>query len=129
MSRVLGIDYGKKKVGLAISDPLRLIATPFAIVPNDKGLAGKLKQFIKEEKITHLVLGKPVSLSGEKNQQLAEVERFQERLERELGMPVFLYDERYSSKMAKEVLREDKGRKDDDDIAAAVILQEYLELI
>ena len=133
-SRIVGVDVGTKRVGLATSDPLRLFAQVEGTYPPDEAL-GTLKTLNSEEGIDVVVVGWPLTEEGEEGEATEMVEAFVERLREALGpIPVERRDERYTSKMAKDLLRRagvsqpgryDKGRVDA--AAAAVILQDYLD--
>jgi putative Holliday junction resolvase len=128
------VDVGTKRVGLATSDPLRLFAQVEGTYPPDEAL-GTLKTLNSEEGIDVVVVGWPLTEEGEEGEATEMVEAFVERLREALGpIPVERRDERYTSKMAKDLLRRagvsqpgryDKGRVDA--AAAAVILQDYLD--
>jgi len=124
----LGIDWGYKKIGLATGSSETRIASPFGIleVKNFNQAIAKLEKIIKENDIDFLVIGKPLELSGaEKDNQLYD--NFIDKI-KSLGVKMDFIDERMSTKLAN-VLQKDFGRQDgrDDDLAAAAILQTYLD--
>ena len=132
--RVLGIDYGRKRVGIAIADPLQMFAQPYGtFAPSDA--VRKLEEIQASEGIRTLVIGWPLTPDGEEGEAVAEVMEFVARLKRRLrGVEIVTWDERYTSEMAKEMIlgvttrrkqRRDRGRVDR--AAAALILQEYLD--
>ena len=133
-SRVVGVDVGTKRVGLATSDPLRLFAQVEGTYPPDEAL-DTLASLNSEEGVEVVVVGWPLTEEGEEGEATEMVEAFVERLRETLGsVPVERRDERYTSEMAKDLLRRagvsqpgryDKGRVDA--AAAAVILQDYLD--
>jgi putative holliday junction resolvase len=116
MKTYLGIDYGGSKIGLAKATSEAKVATPLSVIHN--GLEG-LKRVIKEEEIDELVVGYPLSLSGELSKQTQVVNAFIASLE-PLGKPIHKQDERFSTKSAV-------SKKDDDASAASLILQTFLE--
>lgn len=134
MSRILGIDWGEKRIGLAVSDPLGIIATGLATVEkkSDFNLIGYLKQLISEQEIAKIILGFPKNMDGSVGPKGEEVLAFKESLEKEIDVPVILWDERLTTVSAQRSLREakvkmKKGKKFLDKIAAVLILQNYLD--
>lgn len=129
--RVLGIDYGEKRVGLALSDPMQIIATAYDILAhddNDEYVICELLNIIKKKSVTKIVVGLPLNMNGSKGFQAERVELFVKRLKAEINIPVFFEDERESSKKVKEIMKEIKSKDVRiDDRAAAVILQNYLD--
>ena len=131
--RILAIDYGKKRMGLALSDPLLTFAYAFKTLPNDPKFFGELASIIEEKEVAKIILGLPLKESGESYGLTEEVKKFKQTLEKKYGLEVILKDERYSSSVAKDMIIESvtkkKKRKDKgalDRSAAAVILQDYL---
>lgn len=132
--RIAAVDYGTKRVGLAISDPLRLFAQPFGTFPPDAAVEA-LRALHRDEGIETIVVGWPLTPDGEEGAATRRVEPFFNRLRNAFpGVDVVRWDERYSSARAKEAIRaagagrkarRDKGRVDR--AAAAVVLQEYLD--
>ncbi len=134
MSRILGIDWGEKRIGLAVSDPLGIIATGLETVEKkpDFDLIGYLKQLIAEQEIAKIILGFPKNMDGSVGPKGEEVLAFKESLEKEINIPVILWDERLTTLSAQRSLREaevklKKGKKFLDKIAAVLILQNYLD--
>jgi putative Holliday junction resolvase len=132
--RILGIDYGRKRIGLAVSDSLRLIAQPLTTLLRDP--AGKwwqeLDGIVHEQEIEALVVGYPLSMKGTPSLQTEEVERFISELKERLSVPVYRFDERLTSAAARRALHERKiktghRKAQVDRIAAALILQDYLD--
>jgi putative holliday junction resolvase len=138
VSRTLGIDYGRRRIGLALSDPTRTIASPLTTLTRRGGKRPpwpELKRLIQEHEIEDVVLGLPLGLDGEENPWTAEVRDFAFELTRRTGLPVRLVDERMSSVIAERAVRgiglkrsqrEEKHRVDS--AAAAVLLRHYLAL-
>ncbi len=131
--RFLAIDYGSKRVGVAVSDPLNMFPIPLVTLPNDSKLIKELRKIVNEKNVGKIVLGYPVKEDGSKASITDDVEKFKLDLERKLQLPVVLIDERYSSEIAWERIintvpsrkkRRDKGRIDRE--AAAVILEDFL---
>lgn len=134
MARVIAIDYGKKRTGLAWTDPLQLIATALETVPTER-LAARLQALVAQEEVEGFVLGLPTNLDGGATDSTEAVLSFEKRLRKlfpHLG--VELWDEQFTSKMAVEAMVRagfsKKKRRDKslvDQISATIILQEYLE--
>jgi len=128
--RVLAIDYGRRRIGLALSDERRVTAQPLATLvrtnrPND---LRRLRDLCRERGVAQVVVGYPLTLSGEAGQMAEEVARFAARLEKELGIPVELQDERLTSWEAGQLALEMKPRRGPlDHLAAAIVLRDYLE--
>jgi putative Holliday junction resolvase len=134
--RYIAIDFGLKRIGIAVSDPLEMFATPLATIPNDDKFWIKLKELLKPYKIKAFILGYPLKESGEKTIITEEVEKFAETLKKKFNKEVIFEDERYSSSIAEEQILETvasrKKRRDKsliDKKAAAVILQSFLDSI
>lgn len=133
MTRLLALDLGERRIGVAISDPTRTLARPFMTISRasrqeDVDAIGAL---VVEHSISHIVVGLPLSLDGTEGPQARSIRRYAEFLSAELLVPIDYCDERYSTVEAGEILRSKAGRKKDrgeiDAMAAAVILQAYLD--
>jgi putative Holliday junction resolvase len=132
--RIVAVDYGTKRVGLAVADPLRLFAQPFGTYPPDEAV-DRLRTLHRDEGIETLVVGWPLMHDGEEGAATERVRPYFNRLRNAFpGVALVAWDERFSSARAKEAIRaagagrkarRDKGRVDR--AAAAVILQEYLD--
>lgn len=132
--RIVGVDVGTKRVGIARSDPLHVFSQVHGTFSPDKALE-ELARMHEEEGISHVVVGWPLSLDGEENESTEFVDQFVEKIEEAVpGVSVTRQDERFSSEIAIGALREagvhqpgrhDKGRVDA--AAAAVILQDFLD--
>ena len=137
--RVLGIDYGEKRIGLALSDATGLLASPWKRLSNDANLAGAARRLAdevralqNEEGLDAIVIGLPRRLNGEPTDQTARVEKLAELLRSQVAVPISLQDERLTSHEAEELLaRREKDwrrRKDHlDAMSAALILQDFLD--
>ena len=134
MSRVLGIDFGERRIGLALSDPMGIIAKPFKIIDRKKTIdyISEILITSKENNAKIIVVGLPLTLKGKQSKQTEVVQKFIEELSQLGKIPVVAIDERHSSIAAKRSLQEqgvktghEKGRVDE--TAAAIILQEYLD--
>ena len=130
--RILSIDYGKKRIGIALSDPLLTFAYSFTTLINDNKLWKNISEIINEKKVVKVILGLP---NKEKNKPLVtEISNFKKEIERRFKLEVITWDEEYTSAIAQERIiesvtkkkkRRDKGLIDSN--SAAVILQEYLD--
>jgi len=134
MGRILGLDHGETRVGLAVSDPTGIIARPLQTITwtTLPRFMAELKAIIKEWDITGLVVGLPLNMSGEETRQTRKVKQFIIRL-KSLNLPVTTIDERLSSVSAQKSLVKqsvktghDKGAVDA--TAAAIFLQQYLDM-
>ncbi len=132
--RILSIDYGEKRVGVAMSDPTRLIAQGVATLGNDATLFEKLLEIILREEVVLIVVGMPYSGDGGKGKKALEVEEFITRLKERTSVDMDTWDESYSSVNAhrafidigmKKKKRQQKHRVDE--MAARLMLQEYLD--
>lgn len=130
----LSIDYGKKRVGLALSDPTKIFSYPFKTITNDKNIFLILQSIIKEKNIEKIILGNPLSDSGAASKIFDEILAFKKKLEIFFKGEIILWDESYSSEIAKELIvlsvpkkskRRQKGIIDKN--AAAIFLQEYID--
>lgn len=131
--RVMALDWGSVRVGVALSDPMRMIASPWETVEAKprKRLLERLQKVIEEEQVVLVVVGLPYNMDGSEGASAKEARRLALDVA-EFGVPVVEYDERLTSFEAEKKLREigrkpsrDKGRVDR--VAATVLLQEYLE--
>lgn len=121
--RVAGIDYGTKRIGLAISDESQTLAREYGIY-SPKEFWQNIEQLIKQEGIERIVLGLPLNMSGENTDKTQEVQAFYDQLQQRLSIPVEFMDERLSSVMAGNL---PGGSKNIDSLAAQIILQNYLD--
>ena len=132
--RVLAIDYGERRIGLAVSDPTRTIASPAGFVTRRAGKRPPVAELVRQAKTleaTALVLGLPLDDDGNETPRSEEVRRVAAELERRTGLSVTLVDERYTTAAALRAIREmdgsTRGRRGDvDALAAAILLQHAL---
>ena len=124
MSRVVALDYGSARCGLAVSDPTRTLATPLdpVLQPATRRGFGRLVAVIGALEPERVVVGLPLSLSGADSEQTRETRAFVQRLRDRLNVPIEVYDERFTTKLA----RQSGGAKAEDSRAAAVLLEEWL---
>ena len=133
MGRCIGIDLGTKRVGLALSDPLNIIASPFktlTFIDNDD-LISKLSNIINDNNVKTIILGLPLNMSGLDTEQTKKVRAFKDSLTK-LNIPIFFEDERLSSVSAKKSLvlqavKTGHNKAEIDKTAAAIILQQFLD--
>lgn len=136
MGRILAIDYGKKRTGIAVSDPLKLIAGGLTTVPTSE-LINFLQSYVQKEEVEQIVVGLPVMMSGRPSENQSRVRSFVEKLRKEMPqIPIAFYDERFTSVIAHQTMlaggmkRKDRQNKAKvDEISATIILQSYMESI
>ena len=134
MGRVLSIDYGQKRTGIAVTDPLQLIANGLTAVPT-AALMDFIVEYIRKEDVERIVVGQPKQPNGEDSENMERVRAFVQRLHKVLpDIPVEFFDERYTSVLAHQAMlqgglrkkaRQDKGLVDE--ISATIILQGWME--
>lgn len=124
MSRVLALDHGEARCGVAISDPTGELATPLAAVdrPDTRRGIGAIAALVREREADLIVVGLPLTLAGEEGGQAAAARAFAEKLQAAVGVPVELHDERLTTKMADRT----GGSADSDSRAAAHLLESWL---
>ncbi|HEB12590.1 MAG TPA: Holliday junction resolvase RuvX [Actinobacteria bacterium] len=134
MSRIMAIDYGSKRLGVAVSDISGTLAQPVMVVKRTRNKQDMaiLKKLAKEYDVHKIVIGYPLTLAGTEGPATAVVESFIERLREALNLPIVKYDERLSSKEAQTWLgqlgiRGQKARSKVDKVAATLVLQSYLD--
>jgi putative holliday junction resolvase len=141
--KVLAVDYGRARIGLAIAESLRGIAQPFGTLQriNRNEDMRRLRELVRDNSIKLILVGLPLRLDGARGEMAEETERFARRLRKQIGIPVEMLDERLTSWEAERVLEEQYGRKSKqsdgasksrdkisvDSMAATIILREYLE--
>ena len=134
MPRILGIDYGERRIGLAISDSMAIIAQPLETLVQDKTGSWRLRleEILDQQEVVTIVVGYPLTMKGGHSQQTAQVDDFIAALREQTGLPVHTYDERLTSVYARRSLvaqgvrtGHDKGAVDR--TAAAIMLQDYLD--
>ena len=133
MARILSIDYGKKRTGLAVTDPLQLIAGGLATVSTSE-LFDYLKAYVEREEVERVVIGEPRQPNGQPSENLPRVQQFVNRWRKAMPqIPIELYDERFTSVLAHQAMIDGglrkKARQDKalvDEISATIILEDYL---
>ena len=125
VSRLLALDYGSARCGCAVSDPSGTIATPLDAIErpaSEEGLR-RIARLVSDERVGRVVVGLPRSLSGDEGPQAHETRAFANRLQAILTVPVVVYDERFTTSLA----RRTRGRAAEDSRAAAHLLDSYLD--
>ena len=133
--RVLGIDFGTTRIGISLSDPLQIIASPFATYENTPGIFERIRDTATREDVGLIVVGMPLNLKGEKGKKALEVEEFMEELRAMVHLEIVHWDERFTTSIAQQTLLTMGTRREDrrtnkarvDAMAAAVMLQGYLD--
>jgi putative pre-16S rRNA nuclease len=122
--RVLALDYGAARCGCALSDPTGVLATPIdpILLPASRRGFGRLRALVQETGAEHVVVGLPLTLSGSDSDQTRETRAFAQRLQNAIAVPVELYDERFTTRLAQR----DGGRANEDSRAAAHLLSDWL---
>ena len=134
MARIMAIDYGRKRTGVAVTDPLQLIANGLATVPSGE-LVKFIQSYMAKEPVEQIVVGQPKQMNNEPSENMRYVQAFVTHLKRTLPQtPIEYYDERFTSVMAHQAMLDGGLRKKKrqekalvDEISAVIILQAYLE--
>ena len=134
MDRIIGIDYGRKRVGVAVSDPLGIFASALDTIHSAK-IIEYLKKYAEKENVVRFVVGYPVNMNGAPSQAAADVDVFLKQLAKAFPeIPVVLEDERFTSVLAHRAMidggmkKQDRMKKESvDKISAAIILQTFLD--
>ena len=134
MARIVSIDYGKRRTGIAVTDPLQIIANGLATVSTSE-LFDWLKAYLAKEPVERIIIGEPRQPNGQPSENLGRVQQFVARWRKAVPeVPIEYYDERFTSVLAHQAMldgglkkkaRQDKGLVDE--ISATIILQDYLE--
>ncbi|MBW4727036.1 Holliday junction resolvase RuvX [Prevotella nigrescens] len=134
MGRILSIDFGKKRTGIAVTDPLQIIANGLVTVATSE-LLDFLKTYVAQENVERIVIGRPLQLNGRPSENLARVGQFVSTWRKTMPtIPIEYYDERFTSVIAQQTIiaggikkktrREEKGLVDE--VSATIILQDYM---
>ncbi len=134
MGRIIGIDFGTKRIGIAVTDPLQIFASPLKSVKNHE-FESFIEEYLKTETIEEFVIGYPMTLNNQPSESVKYIDPFIKKLRKLFpGIPVNKVDERFTSGMALKIMIEGgvkkKGRQDKsmvDKISASIILQSFLE--
>lgn len=132
--RILALDHGTKRVGVALSDELKMIATPLEFIPAEpfNDFLVRLKEIIREKEVELILLGMPRNMDGSYGPAALKVQEFAAVLKDKIAIPIQLWDERLTSAQAQRFLIQGKVRRDErkqkvDKTAAAILLQSYLD--
>ena len=136
MGRILAIDYGSKRVGLAVTDPLRMIASGLTTI-HSKDLIAYLEEYLKKEKVDEIVVGEPKNLMNKKSDSARFIDPFVVHLSKKFpDVKIVRYDERFTSALAHQTMllggvkKKDRQNKETVDlISAIIILQDYLQFL
>lgn len=134
MSRVLAIDYGVRRTGIAVTDPLQIIANGLTTV-DSRQLLAFIKEYVSRETVERFVVGRPMQTNGRESENLKNVEKFVEQLQKALpDIPITWWDERYTSVLAHQTMLESgigkmarRNKSLVDEISACIILQGWME--
>ena len=134
MSRILAIDYGRKRTGIAVTDPMQIIASGLTTVPTHQ-LVDFLMKYVQQEKVERIIIGHPKQMNNEDSENMKNIVPFMNRLKKQLpDIPVELVDERFTSVLAHQAMLTGGLKKKDrqnkalvDEISATIILQSYME--
>ena len=129
---LLGIDYGEKYFGIAISDENEKFAIPINPIEKSKDIIEQIKKLVDEYKPNKIIMGLPISLKGEKGKLAQKIIEFSNILSSKLNIKVELYDERFSTKYSEKTLisigmKREKRKKINNSISAAIILDDYIK--
>jgi len=132
--RILALDHGTKRIGVAVSDELKLIAQPLEFVPAEPfpAFLARLKALLAEKEVELVLVGMPRNMNGTYGPAAAKVEEFITQLREEIGVPIKTWDERLTSAQANRYLiegnvRREKRKEKVDQMAAAILLQSFLD--
>lgn len=129
--RYLGIDYGDKRIGVALSDEQGILAFPFATVENGKGAIDQIKKICSEQEVEKIIVGLPISFGMRETEQTGKVRLFAKKLGKETGLTIEFENEILTSKMARQTARQagKKGvsKQKIDESSAAIILQSWMD--
>ncbi len=127
---ILALDYGAKRIGLALASAQARLATPLSTIANDNSLESELKRIMTDNNVTQLVVGRPRGLEGQSTNQTNETEAFASKLQQLINLPVDMQDETLTSQKAEAELRqraEPYAASDIDALAATYILEDWLK--
>ncbi len=133
MGRILGIDFGKVRIGIAVSDPSKIIAQPIGRLENNKKFPEELKKILQPYSgVEKIVIGLPLQMNGKEGEMAEQVRLFAKKLEEHFPLPIILWDERLTTaQVEKNLQHQELSRKARagrvDTLAATLILQSYLD--
>lgn len=134
MARILAVDYGEKRIGLAVSDELGITASPLMTLvrQSDDETVRQIAQLVSKLRVTQIVVGLPRRTDAQEGEMERKVKAFAEKLRQAISVPVVLFDERFTTRIAEQVLLEAdlsrrKRKRVRDRLAAVILLQSFLE--
>lgn len=133
MKRILALDVGSVRVGVAMSDPLGITAQPLEVIERKKNSPfQRVKELVEEHEVTCVLIGRPLTMSGEAGLAVQAIEAFAEDLRKKVSVPLVMWDERLTTKEAERMMIQSGARRETrkaniDKIAAAILLQSYLD--
>jgi len=134
--RIMGLDIGEKRIGVALSDPIGILASPLTQInrTGNRAAIEAILELVHQYEVEHIIAGLPYSRDGSLGPQAQKVGSFLRKLSEQLDIPVETWDERYTTmtaedKMIEAGIRKDKRKKQIDAAAAAIILQDYLDTV
>lgn len=136
MTRLMAIDYGERRIGIALTDPLKMFSKPYKVLENKgrKQFLEELEEIIREQNVSKIILGYPIGESGQITKKTLETEKLHKFLTGKLSVEIILHDERFSTIDANEELKKlgynyMEAKKVIDMVAASMILKSYLKMI
>lgn len=129
--RYLALDVGEERIGIAISDETGLVARPVETIIREPGPASfeRIADIVREKGVDIIVVGLPLLLDGSRGKQVQSTRAYVRGLRTHVEVPITYWDERYSTNRAREIMIENRSKDSLDAVAAAVILQEYLDRV
>ncbi len=134
MGRWLGLDVGKKRIGVALSDPMKVISSPNSVIVRDGLEYQRISELVKQKDVELIVVGLPITKSGDvRGEMVGEIEKFVDKLRRFVDVPIETFDERFTTDFANRVLKGEKRAKSrygkglKDMISAQKILADYIQ--
>lgn len=128
--RIMGLDIGERRIGVAVSDELEIISAPLVVYENDKNVIGKIKDLVNKYHIKNIAVGLPYTLKGEIGKQAEKVISFVNALKKEIKIDIDYIDERYTTKIPVKLMEKGSKKKAAgtiDKFSAAIILSDYLK--
>jgi putative Holliday junction resolvase len=133
--RILAVDYGERRIGLAISDPMRIIASALEtlVIRKEEEAVRRISEIVRDQEVQRIVIGMPLEKSGLAGEKASKVKAFTERLAATVAVPIVFWDERLSTVSAKQILLQAETKKKRrtkerlDTLAAVVILRHFLD--
>ena len=132
MFRLMGIDYGTVRIGIALSDPMRIISKPYDVIPNNVMTISNIIDIIRKMTVKKIILGLPLHPDGGESEKTKEVRNFAELLKQHIEIPLCFWDERYTTQDARNELiklgyKTKENKKLIDKMSASIILKNYME--